>query len=290
MTYEREQDVVAWSKHPIDGTVLSVCVTPGESEDKIFLSVERGLDVTYDEESVEYEGDEVVSYNTYIEKMMPRNFGSDLSDAFFVDCGITTEVSLYITTETVYYEGSPVYWDNNLITVYCENTEFSESGLAEISGLEHLAGETVTVLGDGVKYTPTDVVSETGTVRISVTSALSKIQVGLPYTSKLEPLKPVASTQMGTSAASITSVREMGISLLNSVGVECGAEDGSYKEIDLDDKRWVNLSEIDGLFTGTVAVSIDGGYSLEQPLIVSSDSPLPLTVRALIPRMEQTGR
>jgi hypothetical protein len=255
MVYEREQDVVAWAKMPIDGFVQSVCVGRAGEENAVYLAITRDETVTWEDEIVTYE-DETVTYGVvYIEKMMPRVFGDNIEDAFFVDSGLTIE-------------NSPAS--------------------ATISGLDHLVGKTVTVLGDGVVYTPTDVVDENGEVTIS--TAVSKAQVGLVYRSKLEPLKPVINTEMGTTAASITSVKEMGISLLNSANVKYGASDNKLYDIDLDNIQWVNLSEIENLFTGTVAVSIDGGFSLEQPLIISSDSPLPLTVRCLVPRLEQTGR
>lgn len=255
MTYEREQNVVAWADHPIDGKVLSVAVTPSANEDEIHLSIARDVIITYEYEVVTYESATVTYGIVYIEKMMPRSFGDDIDDAFFVDCGITVT-------------NSPAS--------------------ATISGLNHLEGETVTVLGDGTVYTPTAVVDKNGEVEIS--TEVTTAQVGLAYTSKLQPTKPVVSTQMGTSAASIATVKEMGVSLLNSAGVKYGASDSALYDINLDDASWVNLTEIDDLFTGTVTVAIDGGFSLEQPLIISTASPLPCTVRALIPKMDVCGR
>lgn len=77
MTYEREQNVVAWANHPFGGggIVESVIVTPGATEDVITLSVKR----TINESTVRF-----------IEEMQPRDFGSttDATDAFFVDAGI----------------------------------------------------------------------------------------------------------------------------------------------------------------------------------------------------------
>ena len=143
------------------------------------------------------------------------------------------------------------------------------------------------VLADGLVQT-SKVVSAGG--EITLDTAASKVQVGLPYTSKLQPMKPVISTQIGSSAASIVSVKEMGISLLDSAGVKYGTSDDNLYDIDLTSVRWTNTSEITGLFTGTVVVSVDGGFSLDNPLIISSSSPLPLTVRAIIPRMDVTGR
>lgn len=242
MTYERDQNVVAWSDHPIDGDVQSVCVIPGSAEDEVWLTVKRTMT-----------GVNSGVFVIYIERMASRTF-TDIDDCFFVDSGRTIEHSYAATTT--------------------------------ISGLLHLEGETVALLGDGVDLSTYTVSSGVITASTAVTTA----QVGLAYTSKLQPMKPVVETQMGTSAASIVKVSEMGISLLDSAGVKYGTSDSALYDIDLDDARWVNLSEITGLFSGTVAVAIDGGFSLEAPLIISSSSPLPVCVRALIPRMDVCGR
>ena len=74
MTYEREQDTIGWSSHPIDGEVHSVCVIPGASEDQVWIAVGR---------NVEAEG------RTYIERLGSRILPDDLEDAFYVDSGVT---------------------------------------------------------------------------------------------------------------------------------------------------------------------------------------------------------
>ncbi len=77
MTYEREQNVVAFANHPLggDGIAESVIVTPGTSEDIVTLSAKRTINS---------------STVRFIEDMQPRDFGSitDPTNAFFVDAGI----------------------------------------------------------------------------------------------------------------------------------------------------------------------------------------------------------
>jgi len=77
MTYEREQNVVAFAEHPLggDGIAESVCVTPGADEDVITLTAQWTID-----------GDT----KRYILDMQPRDWGSTTlpDNAFFVDCGI----------------------------------------------------------------------------------------------------------------------------------------------------------------------------------------------------------
>jgi hypothetical protein len=75
MTYEREQDVVAWAKHPVGGTsavVESVAVIPGDDEDEVWISVKR----TINSATV-----------GHIELLQPR-VDVDLEDSFFVDSGL----------------------------------------------------------------------------------------------------------------------------------------------------------------------------------------------------------
>ena len=66
--------------------------------------------------------------------------------------------------------------------------------------------------------------------------------------------------------------------------------------VDLTKKKLVNNSEITGLFTGDVRLSHNSGFSIEDPILISSDQtssvtdPTPLTVRAIIANIEERGR
>lgn len=75
MTYERDQNVVAWARHTIGGTdvvVESVAVIPGTSEDEVWISVLRTIDG---------------SDARYIERLTTR-VDVDLEDSHFVDSGL----------------------------------------------------------------------------------------------------------------------------------------------------------------------------------------------------------
>jgi len=43
------------------------------------------------------------------------------------------------------------------------------------------------------------------------------------------------------------------------------------------------------LFTGEVTVSVNGGFSVQNPIIISTDAPLPCVIRSLSPRLEVSG-
>lgn len=75
LTYNREQDVVAWSRWDTDGEFESVCTIPesADNEDAVYYVVKR-----------------TINGNTvrYIERLHTRYFATE-DDAFFVDCGLT---------------------------------------------------------------------------------------------------------------------------------------------------------------------------------------------------------
>jgi hypothetical protein len=262
MTYERDQNVVAWAKHPLGGNgyAQSVCVIPGASEDVIYLSVCRTLtgDTVYWEgEEVYWEDVLVTDYIgevVYIEKMAPRVFTA-IEDAFFVDCGVTFE---------------------------------SVSPTSTITGLDHLDGETVKVLGDGVVLD--DAVVEDGQITAKlagVVTTVSKANVGLAQTYKLQPMRIVLG--QGQSMGKNTRVNNLVISFLNTWGAKQGSTATGLLDINFDDVRWTNSADITGLFAGEVVVSRQGGYDPLNPILISGDSPLPCTVRCIVPDIDITG-
>lgn len=246
MTYEREQNVVAWSDHPMGTDVLvqSVCVIPGTSEDEVWLSVKRTM-----------AGVNSGTFVIYIERMASRTFAA-IANCFFIDSGLTTTAPAASIT------------------------------------LAHLIGETVAILGDGVVM-DTATVGAGGTTAVKLATVATNatvVQAGLPYTYKLEPMRPDVSGPGGSTHGSIIKVPEMGISFLNTMDAKYGVSDSVLYDIDWTNVRWTNNTEITGLFTGDVVVVVDGGFTMENNLIISGSDPMPCTVRALIPRMEVTGR
>jgi hypothetical protein len=236
LVYDREQNVVAWSDHPIDGTVQSVSVIPGDNEDQVWISVLRTIDSS-----------EVV----YVERLETR-IQSDIEDSFFVDSG-----------------------------------KVVSGTSATITGLDHLEGETVAALVDGV-YDGTYTVSSAQIT--TTTTPTEKTVVGVPYTAVLQPMRIVQSTQAGSSMGAITRIHNLKVSFLNSAGVQYGDSTSDLYNFNFSDERLEDAGYKTGLFSGDVPVNMTGGFSMENPIIISSSQPLPMTVRAIIASFEQTGR
>ena len=152
MTYEREQNVVAFAEHPLggDGIAESICITPSTSEDIITLTVRRTID-----------GSTV----RFIEEMQPRDWGSTTSaaDSFFVDAGVV-DTGGDVTIEVAHLEGEELAV---LVDGAVQASKTVSSGIITIDE----AGDRV-VAGLSYEYQVSpmrpDVVTQGGTIRGSV--------------------------------------------------------------------------------------------------------------------------
>ncbi len=161
-----------------------------------------------------------------------------------------------------------------------------------ISGGTHLENETVAILADGVSVAPQTVSSGT----ITLTTAASKVHYGLPMTPQVKPMRLDVETGEGSSHGSIAQIPTLVLSLLNSKNVAFGDSISTLVDVNLDHEDLVNNTEITDVFTGDATVSQDGGFSIEDSIVISSSKTnsvtdaTPLTVRAIIARKDITGR
>lgn len=182
---------------------------------------------------------------TYLEQMQPRDYG-DLEDAFFVDSGLK-------------YDGDP---------------------LTTFDGLDHLEGERVAILGDGVVQT-SKIVNSSG--EVTVASAVSVAVIGLPYRFTLQPMRFDMIGPGGTTKGTLKRFAELVISFFESGGnIQYG--------VDVDNLFDIADLPSTGLFTGDVVVVADGGFSVEDSVIITGVEPLPCCIRCLVPRIKVTGR
>jgi len=237
LSYEREQNVVAWARHPIDGLVQSVAVIPSLDEDEVWISVVRAVN-----------GENKV----YIEQFQSRTLDIRKENAFFVDSGIISQGALR----------------------------------TEIEGLGHLEGRTVEILADGEVLSPQKVVNN----KITLATPARNVRAGLGYRSKAIPMRMDFNLVSGTTHGSIKKISEIVFSFHNTLNAKYGSSDTDLFDIDWTDPRWKNSSLVGGLFTGDITVAFDGGFDIDDTLIISQSDPLPCVVRAIIPRLEVTGR
>lgn len=182
----------------------------------------------------------------YVEYLSGFDFGTDVGNAFFVDSGLT----------------------------------YSGSAATTISGLNHLEGQSVAILADGAAHANKTVSSGAITLDRSVTKA----QIGLPFTSKLETLRIDAGSAMGSSQGKNKRIGEVTVRLFRTVGLKIGT---SSTELDTVPFRSSSdsMDTALSLFTGDKTAEFNGGYDDDATITIVQDLPLPMTILAIFPTL-----
>jgi hypothetical protein len=177
----------------------------------------------------------------YVERMKTFNYGTSLEDAFFMDSGLT-------------YNGAAI---------------------TAVSGLSHLEGEAVQVLADGLVVTGLTVSSGA----ITLTTAASKIHIGLLNTPEFETLDAVTQDDDGTLQGILKRITNVSIRLVTSQGGLYGPDSSTTDSIPYRDTTTP--------FTGwTDDLSFDEQDDLTATVYLTCDEPLPFEIAAILIDLE----
>jgi hypothetical protein len=150
----------------------------------------------------------------------------------------------------------------------------SGSNLAYPTGLTHLEGETVAVLGDGA-YLGTEAVSG-GAIALDDDSTTN--HVGLAFTSTVKPMK-LNVEQLGIAATK--KIAKAIVSFYQTLGGQVGRNSSNMETVTFrttDD----TMDASPDLFDGIKEISFPGGYEREGDIIITQTQPLPMIVRGAI--------
>jgi len=240
LTYQREQQVVAWHQHIFGGafsTGIAVCesiatIPTDDKEYQSWVIVKRTINgVT----------------RRYVEYINQFDFDqTDNSNFNFLDSQLA----------------------------------YSGSATTTISGLDHLEGQTVSVLANGATH-PDRTVSG-GSITLARSS--TKVKVGLKYTSLLQTMRLDAGSQNGTSQAKTKRIYNITVRLYESIGVEVGPNLDNMESIPF--RSSANpMDQAIPVFTGDKEVEFRGNYETDGFIYVRQTQPLPLTVLSLYPEL-----
>jgi len=252
MTYRRDEDVVAWSRHILGGSygsgaarVKSVATIPGSTasgqtqdsldRDELWMIVERTING---------------STKKYVE-FMERDFedGDSQEDSYYSDCLLT----------------------------------YDSTAATALTGFSHIAAETAKVFANGAIH-PDVTVSSSGTFTLDIAS--STVQTGLGYTHRMHTLKldPAGAT-LGTGQGQTKRITDVTCSLLNSHTLKIGT---SSSQLDTFDFREV-ADEMDTfvpLYTGEKVVEFETDWETDPRIVIEDDSPSPFTLLAITPHVK----
>ena len=155
--------------------------------------------------------------------------------------------------------------------------------ITTVTGLHHLEGETVKVLGDGVVH-PDAVVSNGS---ITLITGVTKAQVGLALPdAHLQTMRLEGGNPQGTAQGKKKRITKLVIRLKDTAeGIKYGANFTTMDEHSLRDTADLMDSFVP-LFSGdTPPLSMPSGWEREGRVAISHDLPLPCTVIAIMPDM-----
>ena len=249
MTYRREEQVIAWHEHTFGGTssVNSVDYDYGFVESIAAIPGDLDEDAVYLVVNREVDGSTV----RHIEFFSAFDFGDDIEDAHFLDSGLT----------------------------------YSGSATSSLSGLDHLEGETVSVIANGAAHADKVVSSGSITLDRSTTDA----HVGLAYTSRLQTMRIDAGGTEGTSQGKTKRIRDVTLRLYRSLGAKVGPKQATLDVIPFRSSANAMDTAVP-LFTGDKDIEFDGDYDTDGFIVVEQSQPLPMTLLAIYPRLQTFDR
>ena len=244
MTYRREEQVVAWHQHKLGGTFTSGGTTynHGFVENIAVIPGELNQDNLYMVVKRTING----ATRRYVEILSDIDFGTDIQDAIFVDSSLT----------------------------------YSGSSTSSLSGLDHLEGQTVSVLEEGAAHPDKTVASGS----ISTDRVTTKAQVGLGYTSTLKTVRLEAGSASGTAQGKIKKIHSVIIRFFRTVGCSVGTSLDNTDTIPFRDSSDPTDTAVP-LFTGDKTIEAQPSWDTEGSIVVKQTQPLPMTIVGIYPRV-----
>ena len=238
-TYARAEEVVGWHRHILGGAfssgqavVESVATIPTDAnEDELYLIVKRTINGTT---------------RRYVEYLTLFDYGTDQTDAFYVDSGLT----------------------------------YSGSAATVITGLDHLEGQSVTILANGSTH-PNKTVSGGS---ITLDRSATKAHIGLGYTSTLQTMRVEAPGNESTSQAKTKRINEVTLRLHETVGAEVGSSLSDMERIPFRSSAAAMDTAVP-LFTGDKQIEFRDDFNTDAWIYVRQNQPLPLTLISIYPQI-----
>lgn len=157
-----------------------------------------------------------------------------------------------------------------------------------IDGLTHLEGETVYGIADGSAFPETVVVGG----EITLPFPASKVVVGLPYSSLLQPSRVELEMRSGTAQSRKWLCKRVALNLWETFGIEYadspGEEEDHWFPATLTDTE-APLEGGTPLVTGRVEVVNLGAHRESVDFSVRQRLPFPAAILAMVPKIEVTG-
>nr|WP_287411365.1 hypothetical protein [Pseudodesulfovibrio sp.] len=178
-------------------------------------------------------------------EILEGDFDGSITNGFFVDSGVT-------------YEGEPA---------------------VTMGGLGHLAGRTVSVLADGAVLADR-AVADDGTIQLD--RFASTVHAGLPFVSKVQPMRIESGSQRGTAQTKKKRIVKVAARFYNTLGGKIGPDEQHLEPVYFRTAA-VPMGYAPDAFSGDKIVNFPKGWNRDGVLTIVQDQPLPMSVLLIVP-------
>ena len=229
LTYHRQEDYYAWSKHEMDGNILDVTVLSKGFEsglDQVWLTVGRGGSVVY--------------------------------ERMFSEANTTSEPTHYLDNATV-IKNFDIQQNATTIGIFNAIT---------IPASNYNDGDTVSVVADGIYLRDYEVSGGNVVAYFTIRPGTTNLVLGTRYTGTLQMMYPTWDGQNKPAFGAETSrTISQKVFLIDSARYKQGI-DGRHSQISLP-KNNFRYSTLNNTFDDTSTLSPYTGFDRERPLINS---------------------
>lgn len=170
------------------------------------------------------------------------------------------------------------YWDTSGYAAYVSGGTLERVAIA-FDGLDHFANHTISCLTDGIEH---DDVAIDGDGETELVDYFNTVHFGLGYTSVVEPMPFETPATVSTRK----SINSLTVSFWHSIGMEAGPSLSDTKEIEVPRELVDGWTSRPQMFTGRRSVKFNASRNKYGRLVIVQRKPLPMTIRAIAPKLD----
>ncbi len=237
------------------GSVISICMIPNPliGNDDLWMVVKRLINGIW-----EYDIERMIGENISVNTVYGLN--SSGVGQYFVDAATFIPSS--------YLPGPPVRLEP---TNYSGLVPYSNTALSgTASNNQGLFVINTDISGNILQPLPGDWDGE-----------ITEINLGLPFTSVIAPVRPDDGSQVGSSQGAVKRIHEIWIRLYKTMGCQIGNTLSNFEDLTFvqpDGTNPPNMQQSNELFTGDQRVMFNGDYDRDGYIVVQQQYPLPFCV------------
>lgn len=319
LTYMPDQEIIGWHRHDTDGVYESVTCVSEETEDALYAIVKRkvGGDWKRYIERFETRYFTDIADAFFVDSGLTydgREAGAGVSFTLSGGATWSHEETLTFTTSTPFFSGvsdegdaivlheaesgEPLrltvinYASPTAVTVLANRevpAEFREvltTGFQvarnTFTGLDHLDGETVSILADGVVEEQATVGAVAGGKGFTLANPAVVVHAGLPIEADVETLD--INVQGQSLQGKVKNVRSLTLIVEDTRGLQAGPDGNNLVEISpISSQQYDNPIALE---TGPETANIISTWSDGGRVLIRQSNPLPASILAIIPEVQ----